>query len=49
MRSRGVRACDRLLEIELLPDVDEHGDDLVEAVPLLLSQAMMQLVSSPPE
>ena len=33
---RGSRTCDRLLEVELLPDVDEHGDDLVEAVPVLL-------------
>ena len=32
----GVRARDRLLEVELLPDVDEHGDDLVEPVPVLL-------------
>ena len=32
----GVRARDRLLEVELLADVDEHGDDLVEAVPVLL-------------
>ena len=32
----GLRARDRLLEVELLADVDEHGDDLVEAVPVLL-------------
>ena len=32
----GVRAHDRLFEVELLPDVDEHGDDLVEPVPVLL-------------
>ena len=31
-----VRPRDRLLEVELLADVDEHGDDLVEAVPVLL-------------
>ena len=31
-----IRPRDRLLEVELLADVDEHGDDLVEAVPVLL-------------
>jgi hypothetical protein len=31
-----LRARDRLLEVELLPDVDEDGDHLVEAVPVLL-------------
>ena len=33
---RGPRPRDRLLEVELLADVDEHGDDLLEAVPVLL-------------
>ena len=32
----GLGPRDRLLEVELLADVDEHGDDLLEAVPLLL-------------
>ena len=35
----GASALDRRLEVELLADVDEHGDDLVEAVPVLLQPA----------
>ena len=35
----GAAALDRRLEIELLADVDEHGDDLVVAVPVLLQPA----------
>ena len=35
-------------EVGLLADVDEHGDDLVEAV-VLLQPGDAQLVSSPPE
>ncbi len=33
---RRARARDRLLEVELLANVDEYGDDLLEAVPVLL-------------
>ena len=33
---RGRAACDRLVEVELLADVDEDRDHLVEAVPVLL-------------
>ena len=32
-------SLDRRLEVELLTDVDEHGHDLVEAVPVLLQPA----------
>jgi hypothetical protein len=35
VRAGGVAARDRRLEIGVLPDVDEHGHDLVEAVVLL--------------
>ncbi len=35
----GTAALDRCLEVELLADVDEDGDDLVEAVPVLLQPA----------
>ena len=34
--ARSLAARDRLLEVELLAHVDEHGDDLVEAVRVLL-------------
>ena len=39
VRTGRAAALDRLLEVELLADVDEHGDDLVEAVPVLLQPA----------
>ena len=35
----GAAARDRFLEVELLADVHEHGDDLVVAVPVLLQPA----------
>src|SRR4029079_232452 len=35
----GAAALDRRLEVELLADVDEDGDDLVEAVAVLLQPA----------
>ena len=35
----GAAALDRRLEVELLADVDQDGDDLVEAVPVLLQPA----------
>jgi hypothetical protein len=39
VRTGRASSLDRRLEVELLPDVDEHGDDLVEAVPVLLQPA----------
>ena len=39
VRTGRAAPLDRRLEVELLPDVDEHGDDLVEAVPVLFQPA----------
>ncbi len=39
VRTGSAAALDRRLEVELLADVDQHGDDLVEAVPVLLQPA----------
>ena len=45
----GARALDRRLEVELLADVDEDGDDLVVAVPVLLQPADDAARIRPPE
>ena len=39
VRTGRTAPLDRGLEVELLADVDEHGDDLVEAVPVLFQPA----------